>query len=47
MEYEVNENDEVEDLFDLIKEAKEKFQIEAVSSGAIFSSYQKKRVENM
>jgi diphthine-ammonia ligase len=47
MEYEINENDEVEDLFDLLKEAKEKYpELQAVSSGAIFSNYQRKRVEN-
>jgi diphthine-ammonia ligase len=47
MEYEINENDEVEDLFELLKEAKEKYpDLEGVSSGAIFSNYQRKRVEN-
>ena len=40
--------DEVEDLFDLIKEIKEKHpEINAVSSGAIASTYQKLRVEDM
>ena len=41
------EADEVEDLYDLLKEAKEKYQINAVSSGAILSDYQRLRVENV
>ena len=48
MNYVETENDEVEDLFLLLKEAKEKFpDLEGVSSGAILSSYQKIRVENL
>jgi diphthine-ammonia ligase len=47
MEYEINDEDEVEDLYNLLKEVKEKYPIEGVSTGAIFSSYQKKRVENV
>jgi diphthine-ammonia ligase len=39
--------DEVEDLFELVKEAKEQYKIEAVSSGAILSDYQRLRVENV
>ena len=46
--YKVTKDDEVEDLFLLIKEAKEKYpEINAVSSGAILSNYQKNRVENI
>ena len=41
-------NDEVEHLYDLVKEAQTQFpQIQAVSSGAILSKYQKNRVENV
>ena len=48
LNYSETKNDEVEDLFELIKEAKEKFpNINAVSSGAILSTYQKNRVENI
>ena len=40
--------DEVENLYDLIKEVKEKHpEINAISSGAIASTYQKLRVEDM
>lgn len=47
-EYEPTADDEVEDLFELIKQVKEVHpDLEAVSSGAIFSTYQKNRVENM
>ena len=48
MVYKETENDEVEDMYQLIKTAKEKYpEIQAVSSGAIFSTYQKNRVENV
>ena len=48
LEYGVTAEDEVEDLFELVKEAKNRFpNVKAVSSGAILSSYQKKRVENV
>ena len=48
MDYEPNENDEVEHLFDLVKKIKEKYpDIEGISSGAILSNYQKIRVENV
>lgn len=48
MEYESTEGDEVEDLFLLLKEAKEKYpDLKGVSSGAIMSTYQKNRVENL
>jgi diphthine-ammonia ligase len=54
LEYEPkDEGDEVEDLYRILKLAKEDFEakngnkIEGVSSGAIFSTYQKNRVENI
>ena len=48
LSYQETKDDEVEDLFILIKEAKEKYpEINAVSSGAILSKYQKNRVENI
>lgn len=42
-----SENDEVEDLYELLKEVKEQCEIEAVSVGAILSDYQRIRVENV
>lgn len=46
--YEPTAEDEVEDLYELIREVKAKHpDLEAISSGAIFSSYQKNRVENI
>ncbi|KAL4237770.1 diphthine--ammonia ligase [Mactra antiquata] len=39
--------DEVEDLYELLKEVKTKENIEAVSVGAILSNYQRVRVENV
>ena len=39
--------DEVEDLFDLIKKVQDQLEIDAVSSGAILSDYQRIRVENV
>lgn len=46
--YEKTENDEVENLYELIYEAKIKYpQIQSVCSGAILSNYQKNRVENI
>ena len=54
LEYKPNEEkDEVEDLYRILKhvkeelEAKNGFKIEGVSSGAILSTYQKNRVENI
>jgi len=47
LHYETHPEDEVEDLFELLKEAKEKYAIEAVSVGAIFSHYQRIRVEHV
>jgi len=40
-------SDEVEDLFLALQRAKAEFQIEAVSSGAILSTYQRVRIENV
>lgn len=48
MEYQETKDDEVENLYLLLKEALEKNpEIKGVSSGAIKSTYQKNRVENM
>jgi diphthine-ammonia ligase len=48
MEYDETKDDEVEDLFLLLKEALVKNpEIKGVSSGAIKSTYQKNRVENL
>jgi diphthine-ammonia ligase len=48
MVYQETKGDEVEDLFELLKEVKEKIpEIEGVSSGAILSNYQRYRVENV
>ena len=46
--YEPTKEDEVEDLYLLLKDVKEKYpNIKGVSSGAIKSTYQKNRVENI
>ncbi|CAL1676967.1 unnamed protein product [Lasius platythorax] len=45
--YYPTESDEVEDLFKLLNTVKERENIEAVSSGAILSDYQRIRVENV
>jgi diphthine-ammonia ligase len=46
-DYEPTDGDEVEDLYLLLKECKERFpDVEGLSTGAVFSNYQKKRVEN-
>lgn len=48
MEYSPNELDEVEHLYELVKKAKQIYpEIEGLASGAILSSYQKVRVENV
>ncbi|KAF7683339.1 Diphthine--ammonia ligase [Astathelohania contejeani] len=47
LEYKETENDEVEDLYNAIKNTKEKLEFQGVSSGAILSQYQKNRVENV
>jgi asparagine synthase (glutamine-hydrolysing) len=39
--------DELRDLEDAIREAKERYQVEAVVSGAIASNYQKSRIESI
>lgn len=43
----IDEHDEVEDLFEILKEVKQKIDFQAVSVGAIFSSYQNNRVLNV
>lgn len=45
--YTPTDDDEVEDLYRLLKKVKECEKIEAVSSGAIASDYQRMRVENV
>ncbi|CAH2013708.1 unnamed protein product [Acanthoscelides obtectus] len=45
--YEPTENDEVEDLYILLEQVKSEMDIEGVSVGAIFSDYQRVRVENV
>lgn len=48
LSYTKTDNDEIEDMYELFKEALDKYpDIEAVSSGAILSTYQKNRVENI
>jgi len=43
-----NENDEVEDLFELLKEVLQKYpDVQGVCNGAILSNYQRLRVENV
>ncbi|XP_065095413.1 uncharacterized protein LOC135717338 [Ochlerotatus camptorhynchus] len=45
--YEPTEDDEVEDLYDLLRQVKEEQNVEAVAVGAILSDYQRVRVENV
>ena len=45
--YEESSNDEVEDLFLALKQAQEKFGVDAVCSGAILSTYQRVRIEHV
>ncbi|XP_055545402.1 uncharacterized protein LOC129730249 [Wyeomyia smithii] len=45
--YEPTEDDEVEDLYELLRQVKEEQQVEAVAVGAILSDYQRVRVENV
>lgn len=47
MEYAPSENDEVEDLYRLLKRIREEVAFEAISVGAIFSDYQRIRCENV
>ncbi len=46
-DYKPTEEDEVEDLYELLKSIKEKVDFDAVCSGAIHSNYQKVRVEDV
>jgi len=46
-DYTENKQDEVEDLYQLLKDVKEQVNYDAVSSGAILSNYQRVRVENV
>ena len=44
----ISNDDEVEDLYELIKDVKERFpDIEGIASGAVLSNYQRNRVENV
>ncbi|XP_055606409.1 uncharacterized protein LOC129754384 [Uranotaenia lowii] len=45
--YEPTEDDEVEDLYELLRQVKEEQNVEAVAVGAILSDYQRVRVENV
>lgn len=45
--YVPTDDDEVEDLFNLLKLTKDEMNVEAVAVGAIFSDYQRVRVENV
>ncbi|KAI5180483.1 diphthine-ammonia ligase [Nematocida sp. AWRm80] len=47
LEYSSSPNDEVEDLFKALKQLKEKYSFEGVSSGAIKSQYQYNRVSDI
>mmetsp|Transcript_28899 Transcript_28899/g.80812 ORF Transcript_28899/g.80812 Transcript_28899/m.80812 type:complete len:668 (+) Transcript_28899:35-2038(+) len=48
LHYTYSPNDEIEDLFDLLAQVKEKIpDVQAVASGAILSNYQRDRVENV
>jgi diphthine-ammonia ligase len=46
-DYEPTSGDEVEDLYSLLEECKSRFPgVEGITTGAVFSTYQKQRVEN-
>lgn len=47
LDYEKTEDDEIEDLYRLLSRIKQDLEVEAVSVGAILSSYQRTRVENV
>jgi diphthine-ammonia ligase len=48
LEYRENERDEVEDMFKLLKDVKDNYpDVQGVSCGAIISTYQRLRVENV
>jgi len=45
--YQPTQGDEVEDLFQLLQDVKSRFpEIKAITTGAVYSNYQKERVEN-
>ena len=46
-EYSPQEGDEVEDLYQLLKQVKAELNVEGVTSGAILSNYQRVRVEGV
>lgn len=46
-DYAITENDEVEDLYELLKKVKKECDFDAVSVGAILSDYQRVRVEHV
>jgi diphthine-ammonia ligase len=46
-DYHVNDQDEVEDLYLLLKNAKEEYGIQGITTGAILSTYQRVRVEHV
>ncbi|EDO49488.1 predicted protein [Nematostella vectensis] len=45
--YKINKDDEVEDLFELLKSIQEKMEFDAIAVGAILSDYQRVRVEHV
>ncbi|WUR04230.1 diphthine--ammonia ligase [Vairimorpha necatrix] len=47
LDYKISKDDEVEDLYEALLDIKSKLNFEAVSSGAILSTYQKNRVLNV
>ena len=47
LHYSQREGDEIEDLFQLLSRVKDDLGVEAVSSGAVLSNYQRLRVENV
>ena len=47
LNYTPEDEDEVEDLYNALKDARNQFKFEGVSSGAILSNYQKNRVQNV
>ena len=46
-ETEGKKEEELEDLKKILKEAKEKYQIEGIITGALFSNYQRERIEKV
>lgn len=47
LQYQPQEGDEVEELFDLLQRVQSAEGVEGVASGAILSDYQRLRVENV